>query len=171
MPTTRQKLALKNLGKYGTEEKALLSAGYSPSYAKKGGIKKTTGWQTLLSKYLNDEDLAKKHEEQLNATKNRKLYFDIDDDDELIESVCKKMGVELLYIKVNRDQTGKTANVLVQDFMWRDMALDKAYKVKGLYALDGKQFNPVVILNITSDIAGKYTGNIIESTPSTEHNS
>jgi len=69
MTTTRAKLAVKNIGKYRTEEQALLSANYSPSYAKSGLIKKTKGWNELMDKNLNDALLLKKHLEGLEATR------------------------------------------------------------------------------------------------------
>ncbi len=156
MATTRAKLAIKNIGNSRTEEEALVNANYSPSYARSGQIKKTKGWLELMNKFLNDDELVKKHSEQLNSSKLTKLYFDIDDDDEVIMEVCKKLGVELLYIKINKDKTGKTANVKAPDFFYRDLALDKAYKVKQRYSAEGEGGSKTLIINITGETAQRY---------------
>jgi len=152
----KQKLAFNEVLKGSTISGAMRKAGYSESTSTTTGkLTNTQGWQELTGKYLDDKDLAKKHNEQLNSSKHGKLYFDIDDSDELIEQVCKKLGVELLYIKVNKAKDGKTANVKQPDFFYRDLALDKAYKVKGRYSTDGV-IPSTVILNITGEVAKKY---------------
>lgn len=135
MPTVRQKKAFKEVLNGSTISGAMLKAGYSATTASTTGkLTNTQGWRELMDLGgLSDEQLLKKHTAQLNASKHTKLYFDIDDSDELIKEVCEKLGVELLYIKINKDKSGITANVKAPDFFYRDLALDKAYKVKGKY--------------------------------------
>ena len=139
MATTKQQRAAQELvGNGGNVTKAMIAAGYSPATANTPGtLTQSKAWPELLEKFVPDSLLVKKHKEQLEASKHTRLYFDIDDDDDLIEDVCKRLGVELLYIKINKDKTGKTANVKAPDFFFRDLALDKGYKVKGRYAQDG----------------------------------
>jgi len=156
MPTIKQKIAFKEVVNGSTLTKAMAEAHYAPSTSKRTNkLTRTKGWQELTKQFLNDEEIARKHNEQLNASKHSKLYFDIDDEDDLIIDVCKQLGVELLYIKVNKDKTGKTANVKAPDFFFRDLAIDKAYKVKGRYK-DGDDGNKVLIINITGESAKRY---------------
>lgn len=156
MPTIRQKKAFKEVLNGSTITKAMVKAGYSATTASTTGkLTNTKGWEELTKKFLSDEELAKKHSEQLNSSKLTKLYFDVDDDDEVIEGVCKKLGVELLYIKINKDETGKTANVKAPDFFFRDLALDKAYKVKGRYSGEGGG-NKTLVLVVTGETAQRY---------------
>jgi len=148
MPTIKQKLAFKEVLNGSSITKAMKVAGYAPTTSSTTGkLTNTQGWEELTSKYLNDKDLAKKHQEQLNSSKHAKLYFDIDDDNKMIEDVCKKLGVELLYIKINKDKDGKTVNVKAPDFFFRDLALDKAYKLKKRYT-DGSTNNTQVNIGI-----------------------
>lgn len=157
--TPKQKIAFSEVLKGSTISGAMLKAGYSPTTASTTGkLTNTLGWHELMDKMgLSDKELVKRHREQLNASRHVKLYFDVDDDDALIESVCKKLGVELLFIKVSRDRKGKTANVKAPDFFYRDLALDKAYKVKGRY--NDKAEDPgtkVLIINISKEVSEKH---------------
>lgn len=117
-----------------------------------------------IADYFPDATLAKIHNEQLKSSRHAKLYFDIDDEDERIEEVCKKLGVELLYIKISKDKTGKTANVKAPDFFFRDLALDKAYKLKGHYD-DKQSVTKNLIIMVTGETANRY-GIIANQKPS-----
>lgn len=157
MATIKQQIAFKSVVNGSKLNKAMIEAKYAPSTAKRTNkLTRTKGWEELTKKYLNESELAKKHNEQLNSSKHSKLYFDIDDDDGLIKKVCAKLGVELLYIKINKDKTGKTANIKAPDFFFRDLALDKAYKIKGLYSREGAQDNRILIINVTGETAQRY---------------
>lgn len=170
MATIKQTQVFKEVVNGSSISKAMLKAGYSLSTSKRTNkVTKTQGWQELMKKYLPDKDLAIKHNEQLNSSKLSKLYFDIDDDDKVIESVCKKLGVELLYIKVNKAGDGKTANVKAPDFFFRDLALDKAYKLKARYEIPEGEANKVLIINLTGETAKRF--NVIDIPPSSEGNS
>ena len=70
--TTRHKKAAKNLGKYRTEQQALVKANYSESYARSGQIKYTKGWQEMMDNELPDAMLLTVHKEGLKATKTFK---------------------------------------------------------------------------------------------------
>jgi len=156
MATVKQKVAFKEVVNGSTLTKAMKVAGYSVETSKRTNkLTATKGWEELMQTFIPDEELAKKHHEQLNSSKLTKLYFDIDDDEETIADVCEKLGVELLYIKENKDKTGKTANVKAADFFFRDLALDKAYKVKGRYN-EPEGGNKTLIINITGETASRY---------------
>ena len=157
MATVKQKIAFKEVLNGSTLTKAMKTAGYADTTASTTGkLTNTDGWRELMQEFIPDGELAKKHNEQLNASKLTKLYFDIDDSDEVIADVCKKLGVELLYIKENKDKTGKTANVKAADYFFRDLALDKGYKIKGRYSGEGEGGNKTLIINITGETAKRY---------------
>lgn len=157
MPTTRQKIAFKEVLNGSTITKAMSKAGYADTTASTTGkLTNTKGWGELMAKFIPDDELIKKHKEQLNSSKLTKLYFDIDDNDDVIKEVCKKLGVELLYIKINKAKDGKTANVKAPDFFYRDLAMDKAYKVKGRYSDHDSGGNKTLIINITGETAQRY---------------
>jgi hypothetical protein len=157
MATIKQKLAFREVVLNGsTLTKAMKKAGYADTTATTTGkLTNTKGWRELMQQFIPDEELVQKHKEQLNSSKLVKLYFDIDDEDEVIEDVCKKLGVELLYVKVNKTKDGKTANVKAPDFFFRDLALDKGYKVKGRYSTE-EGGNKTLIINITGETASRY---------------
>lgn len=157
MATLKHKIAFKEVVNGSTLTQAMKVAKYSNETVKRTNkLTRTKGWEELMNTYINDLDLAKRHNEQLNSSKLTKLYFDIDDEDSVIEDVCKKLGVELLYIKVNKDKSGKTVNVKAPDFFFRDLALDKAYKVKGRYSEVEHETNKTLIINITGETAERY---------------
>lgn len=148
MATVKQKLAFKKVVDGSTLTKAMKDVGYAESTSlRTNKLTRTQGWQELVEHYIPDKLITKRHNEQLNSSKLTKLYFDIDDEDDVIEDVCKKLGVELLFIKVNKDNTGKTVNVKSPDFFFRDLAIDKAYKVKGKYGEGNNTQVNVQIIN------------------------
>lgn len=126
MPTTRAKLAIKNIGKTRTEEEALVNAHYSPSYARSGQIKKTKGWQELMDKYLPDELIAKRHQELINKRD----------------------------VKVVKTQDGQeVAEVLDQpETQAVSKGIDMAYKLKGSYAPEQVR---KVVLTINAEVKQK----------------
>ena len=110
MSRLKQKLALKNIGKYRTEKEALVNANYSPSYAKSGLIKRTKTFKDLMEKYLPDTTLAKVHGEGLKAEKKQFR---------------------------NNVTTGEIEEVAIEpDHANRHKYLDSAYKLKGKYAAE-----------------------------------
>ena len=166
MATIKQKIAYKEVVRGSTLVSAMKKAGYSESTSKRTNkLTRTEGWKELTEQFLSDKELVQKHTEQLNSSKHSKLYFDIDDDDELIKKVCKQLGVELLFIKVNKAGDGKTVNVKQPDFFFRDLALDKAYKIKGRYT-EPAGGNKTLILVVSNETAKRYDLNKEPSTDS-----
>lgn len=157
MATFKQRVAFNEVVKGSPISRAMVKANYATSTSQRTNkLTRTKGWKELVELHLSDKDLAKKHNEQLNSSKLTKLYFEMDDEDEDIENVCKKLGVELLYVKTNKDRTGKTANVKAPDFFFRDLALDKAYKLKGRYEGKEGEGNKTLVLVITGETAQRY---------------
>lgn len=111
MPTERQKRAVKNIGKYRTEAEGLVKAGFSPSYAKSGLIKRTKPFKDLMEKNLPDNLLLKVHKEGLSAGK--KIFKNNNESGEV-----EFMGEE-------------------PDYPTRHKYLDTAYKIKGRYPKEG----------------------------------
>lgn len=122
--------------------KAMLEVGYSPAYAKNPQkLTNTKIYQDLISVYLPDEELIKKHRELLGANKIRRFLFPIikkgekkseltnDEIREILESIT---GYRLIYVKTGR--FGKIASYSVPDNHARLKALDLAYKLHGKYA-------------------------------------
>lgn len=154
MTTIKQKLAFNKVVNGSTITKAMREVGYADSTASRTNkLTKTKGWSELTEHYLPDKLITKRHNEQLNSSKLTKLYFDVDDEDEMIEKVCKELGVELLFIKVNKDKTGKTVNVKAPDLFFRDLAIDKAYKLKGKYSAENNsQINVNIIQGVEINV-------------------
>lgn len=105
--------------------------------------------QRAIEDALPEDTLANKHEELLHSMSLEKMYFDEEDDDELIRDVVAKMpGYTLLHIvaKCNKDGTviSKYAYVSAPNALVQDKALDKAYKILGKYAPEKR-----VTLNLT----------------------
>lgn len=149
VPTTRQKKAFKALGENGGNiTKAMIAADYAPSIVHATEkLTNSKGWKKLMESHLGDEVLAKKHKELLNAVNLEKLSFGGKDTDEEIADVVSKMeGYTLLYIKEITDSNDrvvdKYAYVKAPDNMAQDKALDKAYKLRGLYAAENDDEKP-----------------------------
>jgi hypothetical protein len=77
MATEKQKKAFeKSLENNGNVSKAMREVGYSKNYSKNPqDLKKSTGWQELLEKYIPDDLLQQKIKEGLEATKEDKPDF------------------------------------------------------------------------------------------------
>jgi len=155
MATIKQKIAFDNVVENGGNvSRAMIDAHYSPATAKTPQkLTESKGWQELIVTFLDDEKLAKKHDQLLNATALERMSFDEETSDEVIEEVIGKMsGYELLHIVENKGTNGavlsKYAYVKAPDNVAQDKALDKAYKIKGTYAPD-KSVN--VTMNVTAD--------------------
>lgn len=144
---------LGNRGKALPMSKAMIAAGYSPSYAKNPKqFMNTKSAQELEQKYLPDELIAERHHELLNAadiqhynfprlhytkTKQRgKTKIDKNEltNEEIKEIVESVPGCRLIYVK--RDWLGAWAFYQVPDHRSREKAIDMAYKRKGDYAPD-----------------------------------
>lgn len=157
MATVKQRIAFNEVVKGSTLVAAMKKAKYAPSTSKRTNkLTATDGWKELMDTFISDDDLARRHSEQLNSFKHSKLYFDMDDSDEMIEEVCEKLGVELLYVKENKDKTGKTANVRAPDLFFRDLAIDKGYKIKGRYSEEKGDNNKTLIVILPEQATNRY---------------
>lgn len=145
MPTIRQRKVFKRtLENNGVVSTAMLENGYSKNSAKNPKIVTgSKGWQELLDTLLSDDKLTKIHNKLLNKK----------------ETIVVSDG----------NQSGSHIEWTGQPHSDASKALDMAYKLKRKYEIEGS--NTVVILNITGDVASKYTGKVIESIISPEPNS
>lgn len=130
MPTTRAKLALKNLGDSRSDAEALVKANYKPSYARSGQIKKTKGWIELTEKFLSDKQLAAVHQKLLNKKES------------IVVSDGAREGSHIEFTEQPHSDAAK--------------ALDMAYKLKRKYPKEGENNLGVVILNISGETVKKY---------------
>lgn len=94
-----------------------------------------------IAESFKDEDVVAIHKQLLNSLNLEKLSFNEKDTNEEIKLVIDNMpGYELLYIKEGLNADGavisKYAYVKAPDNMTRDKALDKVYRLKGIYAAD-----------------------------------
>lgn len=90
MATIKQKKAFNRVVENGGNvSRAMMEAGYSPATAKTPQkLTESKSWEELMSKHLNDKDLAKHHKELLNA--RQPAYFTFPksmEDDEIQEHV------------------------------------------------------------------------------------
>ena len=115
MSEVKQRKALKNIGKYRTEQQALESVKYSPSYAKSGLIKRTKSWQNLIQKYLPDNKLLKVHQEGLEATKQQGV------------------GGMAIGLKNGEVESMGHTDINIPDYPTRHKYLETAYKIKGKF--------------------------------------
>ena len=141
--TLRQKQLAKNLlceNVRTSRQKAMIDAGYSPSYAATSNIKKTKTWTELMNEFLPEDLLAKTHNELLGASHIDHYDFPKGDkknllSDEEIKAVVESVpGCKLIYIKPA--QSVKTAYFSNPDSKIRKDAIDLAYKNRGLYAAE-----------------------------------
>lgn len=115
-----------------TQKEILEESGYSASYAKKGGVKKTQAWPLLMELYLGDEDLAKHHHQLMNASRIGTQTFAMGVKDEEIIEVVESFGfpvMKVLFVK----GLGKVAYYSIPDHIAKKYALDMAYKLKQKY--------------------------------------
>ena len=146
MATTRAKIAVKNIGKYRTDQELLESANYKPSYAKSGLIKTTKGWQELMEKHLPNRLLAKEHKDLLAQKKIDYFVFPKRMDDEEIYGHVEAAGLTLIVTR--ESDKGKMAFYSIPDAQAKQKALDMAYKLKGLYVKEEPPTIPPNQLNI-----------------------
>ena len=83
MATIKQKRAVKKIVENrGNISKGMREAGYSKATAKNPkNLTESKSWEKLMGEYLPDEDLTKKHQELLNATRLEHMVFPINTKD------------------------------------------------------------------------------------------
>ena len=93
MATIKHKKAFKEVVNGSSLTKAMTVAGYSQSTAKRTNkLTKTKGWEELTKKYLNDKDLAKKHNELLNSHRIEHMVFPLNVTDEEITELLLEVN-------------------------------------------------------------------------------
>ncbi len=136
MATARQKLAItKVLENNGNVSKSMKQAGYSPNSAKNPKIlTESEAWNKLMKKFLSDDDLAKKHQELLDATRLDHMTFPVDEtslpDNEIVQML---KGVNCKVKKIVHGEQARHVYFWSYDNKARKEALDMAYKLKGKY--------------------------------------
>lgn len=113
---------------------AMIEEGYSPEYARQGGLRKTKSWDKLLVDRLGDDKLSNIHSQLMVAKKLDYMLFthEIKDDDiyDLIESV----GCQLK--KLVHGVQGTHVWFFAPDNKTRKDALELSYKVRGKMAAE-----------------------------------
>lgn len=153
-PTVKQRRAIRAIAENGGNiSRGMIEAGYSPQTAKTPQkLTQSKAWQDYVEKHLPDANLAKKHEQLLNASVVERINFSNRDTDEDIQDVIDMMpGYTLLKIirpKDDKSAYDTYAYVRAPDSNTQDKALDKAYKLKGSYA---PEKSLVATLEITNE--------------------
>lgn len=137
----------------GNMSKAMRDAGYSDAMAKNPQkLTQSDAWQELLDKHLSDKTIIKKHKELLNATRIEHMTFppfneEKKDNEGKGEQLADEEIIELLASvnctvrKIVHGDMVRHVYFWAADNMARDKALDKIYKLKGLYSKDGTSVN------------------------------
>ena len=121
MATIRQRKAAKRVVENGgIISKAMEDAGYSKKTAKTPQkLTESKGWKELMGQYLPDKLLAAKHKELLEIPIKRKTYLKGD-----LETVEESLDVQAV-----------------------SKGLDMAYKLKGKYVPEKKEFSGAISLS------------------------
>lgn len=128
-PERVEKILSENIRKPVGE--AMLEAGYSPSYSKHPqDLKKNKAWQRIMKKYLPDDELGKKHQKLLNASKIDHYVFPATTSDEDIKALIDSVE-GLTFIKIQGNAQWKRCYFSVPDNDTQGRMLELAYKIKG----------------------------------------
>jgi hypothetical protein len=112
---------------------ALRAAGFSPAYAKNPQlIKGTKKWQDLMREFFPDLYVLGKQQSQLEANRVEKANFYHKMKDSAIREIIEGQG--FTYLGVKRFMTTAIVYFSMPDWLTRDKALDKLYKLRGDYA-------------------------------------
>ena len=133
---------------------AKLKAGYSPSEADKPQrTTRSKGFHEEMMKQIPDAFLVKQSKLQAKAVKKETVIFGSDISDKEIKKYIKEAGGKVCMIKNKMKSIGKGKNkiiiidkktvyCLLPNFEYRDRALDKQHKLRGLYAAEKIKINP-----------------------------
>lgn len=165
MPTENQKKVFakvkEQLGKSGkvSISKAMRdSKAYSKNVSKTpSNLTKTKGWQYLMDKYMPEEKLSTVHDELLNSKLMLSMVFGSDVKRKDIEDIIKSVGGKLVRVvnKETLDDILQIAYYSTPNTITIDKALDKAYKLRGLYAPEKKQVD-VTGFSLAQLASGEY---------------
>jgi hypothetical protein len=127
------------VAKGGSVKAALLDAGYSPNTAKTPRkVTDQEAWKKLMKKYLDDDKLAKKHDQLLDSVQLSELSFSQQILDEEIERIITDAGFNLVQIEsidtADPKFRRKVAYYTQPNAKALKEAIDMAYKLKGKYA-------------------------------------
>lgn len=123
---------VKNDGKSRKREsmyQAMIAEGYSPEYARQGGLRKTRSWNELLEERLNDEKLSYIHQTLVVAKKLDYMLFSPEVSDENIYELIDSVGCVLK--KIIHGVAGTHAYYFAPDNKSKLSALELAYKIRG----------------------------------------
>ena len=138
-PSQRMKVAASKLMEnHGNISKSMLQAGYSPNTAKMpSNLTNSKGWQTLMSKYLSDRKLTKKHSELLEARHIEHYTFPASMTNKEIKDTIEKGSPGARVINLQRNQQWVRAHFSTSDNITQTKNLELAYKIKGRLKVEG----------------------------------
>lgn len=126
-----------NGGKIGP---AMIEAGYSPATADTPGkLTSTKSWQELVQEFLPDSLLAEKHEQLLRATHLEHMVFPPGAPDEEIKTLLSEVNCHVR--KIRKSEMQKHVWFWARDNRAVKDGLDLAYKLKGSFAPEKKEFS------------------------------
>jgi len=149
MATNKQKKAIEKIVEnHGNVSKGMIEAGYSPQTAKNPkNLTKSKAWNDLMNTYLSDEEVAKKHNELLNATGVGHMVFPLDVTDEQIIKLLAEANC--IVKRFMHSETQTHVWFFAADNNARKAALDMAYKLKNKY--QGSSVGVAVQINFNED--------------------
>lgn len=127
--------AKKNVGNSKKKEslyQAMIEEGYSPSYARSGGVGSTKSWNKLIEERLSDEKLSYIHQTLVVAKKLDYMLFNPEVPDEAIYELIDSVGCVLK--KLIHGVAGTHAYYFAPDNNSKIKALELAYKIRGKMA-------------------------------------
>lgn len=131
----KHKRVLDNVGKSKKSRyQAMIDEGYSPSYAKKGGVGKTKSWEKLLEERLNDEKLSHIHQQLLVGKKLDYMLFTAEISDKDIYELLESVGC--VAKKIVHGIQGTHVWFWGPDNKTRKDALELSYKIRGKFAAE-----------------------------------
>lgn len=127
--------AKRNVGKSNKKEslyQAMVDEGYSPHYARSGGVGTTKSWQKLIEERLSDEKLSYIHQTLVVAKKIDYMLFNPEVPDEAIYELIDSVGCVLK--KLIHGIAGTHVYYFAPDNNSKIKALELAYKIRGKMA-------------------------------------
>lgn len=122
---------IKNDGKNRkvTMYEAMIEEGYSPEYARQGGLRKSKAWDKLLEERLGDDKLSNVHQTLIVAKKLDYMLFNSEVTDPDIYELIASVGCTLK--KIIHGVSGTHVYYFAPDNKTKKDALELAYKIRG----------------------------------------
>lgn len=112
--------------------KAMIEAGYSPSYAYSGQITKTKTWNDYMDEHFSDDKVAKAEAIQLSASRLYDYEFPpTSKDADIKKDIESHSGCKL--VRIYTTQYAKKAYFYTPDNVAIGKSLDRIYKMKKRY--------------------------------------